>query len=149
MLQRNAFRQGFAGFGTKRALIGPPQQASQRSALVDPASTANQSRRELESTRRNAPSAPWDTAASSSTIRDSKQHEHLSHALQIGERLFFEENQRDPETENRVQKKKIWDIVQSELETNDDGVVIYQQDYPLMSTAGAIKAPTLKGAMVS
>lgn len=69
--------------------------------------------------------------------------------MQVGERLFFEEKQRDPESENRVQKKKIWEAVHPDLKTNDDGVVTYQQDHALMSVAGAVKAPTLKGATVS
>jgi hypothetical protein len=68
--------------------------------------------------------------------------------LQIGERLWFEENQPEPAKENRVQKKKLWEAVQPGLETSEDRTVTFE-GVSMMSSAGPVKAPSLVAARVS
>ena len=55
---------------------------------------------------------------------------------------------RDPETPNRVQKKKMWEAVQPHLRTDGDCVAQYQ-GRAMMTSAGAIRAATLAGAGIS
>jgi len=67
---------------------------------------------------------------------------------QVGERVWFEDNQPEPAKENRVQKKKLWEGVQPELKTTDDLVATYK-GIPMMTSAGAVVTPSLKGANIS
>ena len=55
---------------------------------------------------------------------------------------------RDPETPNRVQKKKLWEAVQPHLRTDGECVAQYKGK-SLMTSAGAIRAATLAGAGIS
>eukprot|EP01025_Chloroclados_australasicus_P038023 TRINITY_DN3892_c1_g2_i1.p1 TRINITY_DN3892_c1_g2~~TRINITY_DN3892_c1_g2_i1.p1 ORF type:complete len:228 (-),score=21.85 TRINITY_DN3892_c1_g2_i1:270-953(-) len=67
---------------------------------------------------------------------------------EIGERIFFEEGQPKPETENRVQKKKLWEQIQPELKTTSDLVAVYK-DVPMMTSVGPVKSPSLAAANIS
>lgn len=68
--------------------------------------------------------------------------------LQVGERVWFEENQPEPAKENRVQKKKLWEGVQPELKTTDELVATYK-GIPMMTSAGPVVTASLKGANIS
>ena len=68
--------------------------------------------------------------------------------MQIGERVFFEQDQPDPAKENRVQKKKIWEDVAADLRTDGSCTATYK-DLPMMTSAGPVLTATLKDARVS
>ena len=68
--------------------------------------------------------------------------------VQVGERIFFEDNQPEPAKENRVQKKKLWEAVQPALKTSDDLVATFQ-GIPMMTSAGAVTTASLKGCSIS
>lgn len=69
--------------------------------------------------------------------------------MQVGERIFFEENQPEPAKENRVQKKKLWEAVQPELMTNDGCVATYKNVRKMMTSAGPVRAASLANAGIS
>lgn len=75
-------------------------------------------------------------------------HVIMGLCAQVGERIFFEEGQPEPAKENRVQKKKLWEAVQPELKTTDDLTATYK-GIPMMTSAGPVTAPSLKGARIS
>jgi len=67
-----------------------------------------------------------------------------------GERVRFgdlEAAQRDADTPNRVQKKKLWEAVQPELNTSADCVVQYK-DKAMLTSAGPVTVASLTGATV-
>mmetsp|Transcript_4191 Transcript_4191/g.10097 ORF Transcript_4191/g.10097 Transcript_4191/m.10097 type:complete len:101 (-) Transcript_4191:845-1147(-) len=69
----------------------------------------------------------------------------------IGERIFFGEggeNQAQPESANKVQKKKLWEGVQPDLKTDSEMVANFK-GIPMLTSAGAVRAPTLAAANVS
>lgn len=68
--------------------------------------------------------------------------------MQVGERLWFEQEQPEPAKENRVQKKKLWDSVQPLLETSGDRIVTFE-GVAMMSSGGPVRSPTLIAARVS
>ncbi|CAG9461216.1 unnamed protein product [Pedinophyceae sp. YPF-701] len=68
----------------------------------------------------------------------------------IGERCWFGEaaEQEEPAKENRVQKKKYWETVQPDLKTSGECVATYKGE-TMMTSAGAVKAPSLSSASIS
>ncbi|DBA72976.1 TPA: hypothetical protein ACH3X2_009922 [Trebouxia sp. C0005] len=69
-----------------------------------------------------------------------------------GERVAYGDDetatQPEPETPNKVQKKKIWEAVQPHLKTNEQKQVVYKGT--VMTTgAGPVTAPTLANANIS
>jgi methionyl-tRNA synthetase len=68
--------------------------------------------------------------------------------LQVGERIYFEEDQPEPAKENRVQKKKLWEAVQPDLQTTPDLIVTYR-DFPMMTSAGPVTTGSLRNATIS
>uniref|UniRef100_A0A803P0L2 tRNA-binding domain-containing protein n=1 Tax=Cannabis sativa TaxID=3483 RepID=A0A803P0L2_CANSA len=72
-----------------------------------------------------------------------------------GERIWFgsqlnQENQTlpSPATPNQIQKKKVWELVQPHLKTNDSCIVILG-DHVMQTSAGAVLCRSLKNANVS
>lgn len=72
----------------------------------------------------------------------------LGALLQVGERIFFEEGQTEPATENRVQKKKLWEAIQEGLITTEELMVTFKGT-PMMTSAGPVTTATLKKATIS
>lgn len=68
--------------------------------------------------------------------------------VQLGERIYFEEDQGEPEKENKVQKKKLWEAIQPDLKTGEDKVAMYK-DVVMMTSAGPVTAPTLANGNIS
>mmetsp|Transcript_410 Transcript_410/g.1054 ORF Transcript_410/g.1054 Transcript_410/m.1054 type:complete len:253 (-) Transcript_410:377-1135(-) len=69
----------------------------------------------------------------------------------VGERVFFGEggeNQPEPDTANKVQKKKLWEGVQPDLKT-DESLVASYKGITMLTSAGPVKAPTLAKANIS
>ena len=54
----------------------------------------------------------------------------------------------DPSMRPQVQKKKLWEAVQPELKTDAEGVASFK-GITMLTSAGAIKAPTLTGGNIS
>lgn len=69
----------------------------------------------------------------------------------IGERVYFGEDGADqPEAAlpNQLQKKKFWEACQPLLKTDGEGVAGFEGK-TMMTSAGAVKSATLKGASIS
>ncbi|KAK9831945.1 hypothetical protein WJX81_001829 [Elliptochloris bilobata] len=69
----------------------------------------------------------------------------------VGERVHFGEagvSQPEPATPNQVQKKKIWEAVQTDLKTGTDRVAAWQ-GAPMLTSAGPVTAATLANGNIS
>ncbi|KAK9861701.1 hypothetical protein WJX84_007799 [Apatococcus fuscideae] len=69
----------------------------------------------------------------------------------VGERVFFDGTagtQPDPESPNKVQKKKIWEAVQSDLKTNAECQAGYK-GLAMQTSAGQVSANSLASAGIS
>jgi len=69
----------------------------------------------------------------------------------VGERLCFGNFSADlpePDGPNKIQKKKIWEKVQEDLQTDSQGGASWQ-DLPMVSSVGQIKCKTLKDSNIS
>ena len=102
----------------------------------------------LATRSRCAERASTITAAGRRHCSQKSLHDTCEIGVQVGERIYFEEGQPEPAKENRVQKKKLWEGVQPELKTLDDLTAAFK-DVPMMTSAGAVTAPSLKGARIS
>ncbi|KAJ0092698.1 hypothetical protein Patl1_27159 [Pistacia atlantica] len=70
-----------------------------------------------------------------------------------GERIWFgseedKENQSAPATPNQIQKKKIWELVQPHLKTDDSCIAMLGEQL-MQTSAGAVMSRSLKNANIS
>ncbi len=72
--------------------------------------------------------------------------------IRFGEYAVDEEGNplpiREPESPNRVQKKKIWEAVQKHLQTDDDCIAGFK-DMKMITSKGNVRAMTLSRASIS
>lgn len=67
----------------------------------------------------------------------------------VGERVRFGDGpQGGPDSENKVQKKKIWEAVQPELRTTADGVAAWKE-LPMNTSAGPVTVKRLTNGRIS
>ncbi|XP_071506969.1 tyrosine--tRNA ligase, cytoplasmic-like [Diadema antillarum] len=64
-----------------------------------------------------------------------------------GERVFFEGYETNTPDEELKPKKKIFEKIQVDLKTSDDGTAVWQ-DKPFQTKLGFVRAPTLKNATI-
>lgn len=65
-----------------------------------------------------------------------------------GERVLFGEDVSEPESENRVKKKKIWEKLQPFMKTNEEGVA-FCDEQQMRVASGPITCPSLPNASIS
>jgi hypothetical protein len=67
----------------------------------------------------------------------------------VGERIRFgDAPQTGPDSENKVQKKKIWEAVQPDLKTTGSGVAVYR-DLPMLTSAGTVTVARLLNGSIA